>query len=374
MKKLIILLLIPLVLLAGCVPPPVFDNIPATGAAEEAVVSADSADDAMNSDEDVPAESGEAVPPAVDLAGDPLPLVDVDGQEIDFGTADWTDADAGLLEELLAAWGFGYSDPDGKFLDDDVYELSLFQRWAGLKPTGQPDDATRQALHNAYDEHGEDLIERDALPLEGRYIGIDPMGQANSRLGAEALSPEQGSPQWLPSLMPTVGAGSDVADQQRNLDVALALRDSLEAKGARVYLTRDKADSDLSAVLRAKRMNVAGVAAVVLINCGKNPGCAAAQPGERGYQTGSVLADSQKLGRCLQAALAYDKSLTSRSLGTSNEVPGLNWAKSPVCLIEPGSLANQDDDQRLNDSAYRAALVTAVTDGFVDFFSTVAAG
>ncbi len=317
---------------------------------------------------------GSTTPPPPGNGGQQLPVSTVSGQPLDFGTADLTGAQAGLLEKLLALWGFGCYTPDGLWRDDNVYELSLFQRWVGLPPDGQLTDDTREALRTTYARWGEDRIERIPLALEGRYIAIDAAGQATQRYEAEPLSPERDSPVKLTTYRRVQGAESGAWDYQRNLELALALADELEALGARVLLTRIDNDADIAAVLRAKRINVEKPDATVVIRCGDEAGCAAVQPAERGYQTGALLAESRKLSRCLQAGLAYGPTLASRSLGTSDAVAGLNWSKVPVALVEPGSLADRDDDERLADDGYRAALVAALADGFEDYFATVAAG
>ncbi len=319
-----------------------------------------------------PTGSGSPAPPG--NGGQQLPVATVSGQPLDFGTADLTGTQAGLLEKLLANWGFACYPPDGSWQDDNAYELSLFQRWAGLTPDGQLTDDTREALRTTYAVWADGRVDRMPLALEGRSIAIDAAGQATVRYEAEPISPERGSPVKLTTYHRVQGAESGAWDYQRNLELALALAEKLKALGARVTLTRTDNDADIAAVLRAKRINVENPDAAVLLRCGDEAGCAAVQPAERGYQTGALLAESRKLSRCLQAGLAYDGTLESRTLGTDDAIPGLNWSKVPVTLVEPGSLADPDDDGRLADEGYRAALVAALADGLGDYFATMAAG
>ena len=292
---------------------------------------------------------------------------------VDFSSADLTGLYAPELETLLGSWGFQYYAPDGAWTDADAYELSLFQRWAGVEPTGQADGATRQALLYAWRTYGNSRIPRAKLPLEGRYIGVNPGHQAHLDSSLEPLSPDKGSPKKAKVSGGTRGVVTKVYEYQQNLTIALKLRDSLEAAGARVLMARTTNDVKISNGERARMMNDAKVDVYLSLHCNGNgnrnaSGLETLVPVQRGYQTGDVLAQSQKLAALMQQEEIRATGAKDGGLSKRGDLSSLNWAAMPACLIEMGYMTNPAEDKLLNTPEYQDKLVAGMVSAFELYF------
>ena len=324
-----------------------------------ATASPDPAEEPTESPTPSPSPSPTAVPPPVD-----------------FLKGDLTGAGAGQLEKLFKAWGFKYYAADGKWTAADTYELTLFQRWAGVSPTGKADDATRKKLLSAYTAYGVKAIPRQKLPLEGRYIGIIPGHQSKANYKTEAISPERGSPKKCKVSSGTRGVATKVYEYQVNLTVGLKLRDKLMIMGARVLMARTSNSVNISNGERTRMMNDAGVQVCLSLHCDGNKnkklaGFHTLIPGKRGYQTGAVLTKSQKFARIVQEESIKSTGAKNKGYSTRRDLTTFNWAKMPICMVEMGYMTNAAEDKRLNDPKYQAKLATGMANAFVRYFKEV---
>jgi N-acetylmuramoyl-L-alanine amidase len=292
---------------------------------------------------------------------------------VDFAAADLTGVDAPVLEVLFRFWGFEYFAPDGKWTDADAYELRLFQHWAGLPETGGADGATRLALLRAWQAHRFGAVPRERLPLEGRYIGLNPGHQSRMDGQLEPLSPDKGSPMKARVSGGTRGVVTKVYEYQQNLVIALKLRDRLEAAGARVLMVRTENDVRISNGERARMMNDARVDACLSLHCNGNgnrnaKGLETLVPVERGNQRGAVLGESRRLAGLIQREAI--KATGAKDLGLINrrDLTSLNWPEMPTCLIEMGYMTNPEEDRLLNSEEYQDKLVAGMVNAFVLFF------
>lgn len=304
----------------------------------------------------------------------PAPTPDPNPPPCDLANGDLAGASAAAMEQLFSAWGFKYYPADGKWAGDDSYELKLFQRWAGKKPTGQFDTTTRKSLLIAWRKWGNGTIERQKLPLEGIYIGINPGHQRKANYAKEKESPEANSPLKIKVSSGTQGVATRVPEYVVTLQVGLKLRDKLEAMGARVLMARTIHDVNISNGDRARAMNTDGVQVYLSLHCDGNnnrriAGLHTLIPAQRGYQKGDVLAQSQKFAKlmqeeCIRASGAVDKGFSTRS-----DLTSLNWAKMPTCLIEMGYMTNVAEDKKLVTAAYQDKLVAGMAKAFVRYFT-----
>lgn len=324
-----------------------------------------------------PAESAIPSPTAETASPSPSPSPSPTLPPCDFLTADFSKpANIAVMERLFVNWGFSYYKPDGKWAADDAYELKLFQRWDKLSPTGAFDAATRKALLAAFSRYDRAKIPRVKLPLEGRYIGINAGHQQKADSRKEPLSPEKNSPKKAMVSSGTQGIATRVPEYKVNLSVALKLRDSLEAQGARTLMVRTTNDVDISNVARCKMMNSAKVDVYISLHCDgnnnrKSHGLHTLIPADRGYQHGGVLIKSQKFSKIMQEELikatgAYDKGFSTR-----RDLSSFNWAKMPTCLVEMGFMTYPAEDRLLANASYQDKLVKGFTAGFLRYFREV---
>ena len=109
--------------------------------------------------------------------------------------------------------------------------------------------------------------EPTAMPrLHGLKIGIDPGHQAKANREFEPVAPGSDETKYKVS-SGTAGVSTGVAEYIVNLDIALQLRDALEALGCTVYMTRDVHEIDISNLERAMMMNELNVDLVLRLHC-----------------------------------------------------------------------------------------------------------
>lgn len=323
-----------------------------------------------------PAESPSPLPspsPSPTVAPTPTPSPTPEPPPVDFEAAELTGEAAPALESLLDGWGFHYYPPDQKWSDEDAYALGLFQRWAGMPATGEADAETRRALLEAWNVHGTGCIPREKLPLEGCFIGVNAGHQARLDSRKEPLSPEKGSPKKARISGGTRGVATRKYEYKTNLEIALRLRDRLEAMGARVLMAREKHDVRISNVERAKMMNGAGVDLYIQLHCNgsrnkKAHGLETLVPVERGYQMGKVLEDSRRLAALVQAEEINATGAKNIGVIKRKDLSGFNWSKVPTCLIEMGYMTNAAEDKLLNKPEYQEKLVDGMVRAFELYF------
>lgn len=293
---------------------------------------------------------------------------------VDF-TGDVTGKQAAAFEGLLIDWGFQPFAADGTWTDRDAYALALFQHWAGLTPTGLPDSATRAALQQTWGKYGDQRIPRQRLPLEGRAIGVNAGHQSGKDKTYEQVSPDAGSPWKYSVSIGTCGRWTKVPEYKLTLVVALQLRDALQDQGAYVYMVRTTNDVRIGNAKRAQMMNDAGVDLGIVIHADGNNsasvhGLHVLQPGARGYQRGTVLAQSQRFAKLmLQDELAATGS-KGRGMSTRKDLLSFNWAKMPICLVEMGFMTNKTEDKLMQTAAYQKKIVAGMVQAVKAYYQT----
>lgn len=292
----------------------------------------------------------------------------------DFISSGAAGGQAAFMERFLGAWGFTYSQPDGKWTAADVYELKLFQRWACINISGCMDVDTCKAMQRTYRRYGMEPVPREKLPLEGRYIGINPGHQADPDYHMELLSPDRGSPKKIRVSCGTQGVATRVPEYVVTLAVGLKLRKALEDMGARVIMTRTAHAVNISNGERSRMMNAEGVDVYLSLHCDGNrnrkiSGLHTLIPAARGYQKGAVLAESQRFARIMQAEAIKATKAVDRGFSVRSDLTGFNWSNMPTCLVEMGFMTNAAEDKRLVSAAYQDKIVYGMAQSFVRFFA-----
>ena len=203
--------------------------------------------------------------------------------------------------------------------------------------------------------------------LAGLKIGIDPGHQLHANNGKELVKP--GGTEKKPKVSSgTSGVSTRVPEYVVNLDVALMLRDALEAEGAEVKLTREEHDVDISNIERAQMMNEWGADLVLRIHC--NGVSSRKKQGIGLY----VRKTGTRHEECLAAAEAILPRMVEKTGAVRDGIfrrdtySGLNWSEVPSILVEMGYMSNPTEDQRLNDPDYQMLLVDGMVEGIADYF------
>ena len=213
-----------------------------------------------------------------------------------------------------------------------------------------------------------DITEESKGLLDGVKIGIDPGHQAHSNSAQEPVSP--GSKETKAKVSSgTQGVKTRVPEYEVNLQVALLLKDALEAQGATVYMTRDTNDVDISNVERAEMMNELGVDVVLRLHCNGSTNQSTSGIGLYVKSSGEGAEESYAISEVLIAAMGEATGANTESVHVRDTYSGLNWSTVPSILVEMGYMSNPDEDEKLCSPEYQSELVHGMVGGLITYFS-----
>lgn len=206
--------------------------------------------------------------------------------------------------------------------------------------------------------------------LNGLIVGLDPDGQMVMDVSTEPISP------WGTAQKPKMeerifGLNSKIPDYEVNLNVAKILKRVLELEGARVVLTKDDEEVNLSNAQRAQILGGEGESRLkchIVIRLS----CNASESGEISGVTAKLQSNATSRYITLSDAIIARISQRTGLL----EIPGkktgedtfLNWSRVPAITVEMGYLTNETDEKILVDPQYQTAIADCIRDGIVECF------
>ncbi len=175
----------------------------------------------------------------------------------------------------------------------------------------------------------------------------------------------------------TTGTSTDngYAEHSFNWDVALRIRDALEALGVRTLLSRSS-DSDIGPCVdeRAAEANAMQPDAIVSIHADGAP------PEGQGFHVNysAPPLNPVQAGPSLEFAITMRDALRSSGMREAQyigaqgllgraDLAGLNLYDYPGVLVELGNMRNAEDAARMESPGGRAAYASAVVDGIVAY-------
>lgn len=197
-------------------------------------------------------------------------------------------------------------------------------------------------------------------------VVIDPGHQGKSDPNPEPIGP--GATQTKPGVSSgTQGVVSRVPESVVALQVSLKLRDTLEKRGYTVVMTRTSQDVRLTNSQRATIANKAHANLFIRLHADGGPsadtkGISTLVPA-RNQWTGPIVAESDKAGRLVQAALIAKTGAENDGVKPRGDITGFNWSSVPTILPELGFMTNPTEDRLLNDPAYQSKLAEGMADG-----------
>ena len=288
--------------------------------------------------------------------------------------------DVSKLQRTLTGLGYLKAAATGHYGDDTAQAVTAFQKAAGLQADGIFGETTLAELKGAWDA-GKTAApgavtegkKASGKPLKGIVIGLDPGHQAKANYDKEPIAPGASKTKAKVS-SGTRGVATTIYEYQLNLQVGLMLKKKLEAKGARVIMTRTKNNVNISNSERAKLMNKnhADVFFRIHANGSDNHslhGMFIIVPSKDGYLKGSQQQKSEKLAKALLKTAVKTTGSQNRGLSYRNDETGNNWAQMPVCLIEMGFMTNPEEDKNLNSEAWQEKLTDGLVQGFLSYFA-----
>ena len=212
-----------------------------------------------------------------------------------------------------------------------------------------------------------------ALPLCGVKIGIDPGHQAHGNSEKETVAPNSSKTKAKVS-SGTAGVKTRIPEYVTVLEIALKLRDALEAQGAEVYMTRETHDVDLSNQERALMMNALGVDLVLRIHCD-----GAEKKSKNGIalycsRSNDIAEESYRACEAILPALCEATGAKNNGITQNDDYTGQNWSTVPCLMVECGFLSNPDEDALLNDEDYQWKVAEGLTQGILDYIGARDAG
>ncbi|MGN1005834.1 MAG: N-acetylmuramoyl-L-alanine amidase, partial [Aristaeellaceae bacterium] len=153
----------------------------------------------------------------------------------------------------------------------------------------------------------------EAPRLYGLRIGIDPGHQVQANYDKEPIAP--GSSETKAKVASgTSGVRTGISEYVTDLEIALKLRDALEAEGCTVYMTREVNEIDISNLERAEMMNELGVDLVLRIHCDGATDKSANGIGMFVRQTGEKQAESEAAAKVLLEAMSEATGAKARGV------------------------------------------------------------
>ncbi len=171
----------------------------------------------------------------------------------------------------------------------------------------------------------------------------------------------------------TVGVETGVYEYELNLEIALMLRDELEARGYTVLLTREVHDVNISNMERALMANEAGADITVRIHANSHEdssadGAEALAPSTSNPYCSDIAEQSQELSSCVLNAYCEATGMDNRKVKINDTMTGINWCEMPVTILELGFMSNPTDDTNMQDDAYQQKMVSGIADGIDEYF------
>jgi N-acetylmuramoyl-L-alanine amidase len=210
--------------------------------------------------------------------------------------------------------------------------------------------------------------------LSGKAVFIDP---GHSGVSDDSITRQVPNGRGRTKDCQTTGTSTDngYAEHSFNWDVALRIRDALEALGVRTLLSRSS-DSGIGPCVdqRAAEANAMQPDAIVSIHADGAP------PGGQGFHVNysAPPLNPVQAGPSMEFAVTMRDALRNSGLREAEyigeqgllgraDLAGLNLYDYPGVLVELGNMRNVEDAARMESPEGRAAYAKAVVDGITSY-------
>lgn len=233
---------------------------------------------------------------------------------------------------------------------------------------------TEKVSEETTEKEKENLLEE--LPGKGHIVGIDP-GHQGSWVDMSDPEPNApGSSEYKAKCTAgTTGRFTGVAEYELTLEISLALREELEARGYQVILTREDHDTAISNAERAQKVAEEGGEIYVRIHAnGSDDSSVEGALGMCQSPQNPYVGELYEESYCLSDEIltSYCEATGFENLGVQyyDNMTGINWSTVPVTILEMGFMTNEGDDTAMQDPQMQEKMVQGIADGIDAYFET----
>lgn len=216
----------------------------------------------------------------------------------------------------------------------------------------------------------------EELPGKGHIVGIDPGHQGSWVDMSEPEPNAPGSSEYKAKCTAgTTGRFTGVAEYELTLEISLALREELEARGYQVILTREDHDTAISNAERAQKVAEEGGEIYVRIHAnGSDDSSVEGALGMCQSPQNPYVGELYEESYCLSDEIltSYCEATGFENLGVQyyDNMTGINWSTVPVTILEMGFMTNEGDDTAMQDPQMQEKMVQGIADGIDAYFET----
>lgn len=207
-----------------------------------------------------------------------------------------------------------------------------------------------------------------------QLIVIDPGHQGQGNYDKEPVGPGSSTMKTKVS-SGTAGRTTGVPEYEVVLDVALMIRDELEARGYEVIMTRTTHDIDISNSERAAIANENEADAFVRIHCNGSENTSA-----NGAMTicmtpsnpynGELYEESYRLSDEILTHMCEATGVKRERIWETDTMSGINWSEVPVTIVEMGYMTNKEEELKLVDAEYQKKMAISIADGIEAYLNS----
>ena len=202
-------------------------------------------------------------------------------------------------------------------------------------------------------------------------VVIDPGHQRRQDQSQEPIGP--GSKETKPKVSSgTSGVVSGLEEYELTLMVSKKLRTELVKRGYTVYMTRTRADVNMSNAERAKYAEEKGADLFIRIHANGSEdhavrGALSMAPSKNNPYVSRLAEKSQKLSRSVLDEYCKITGMKNRGVMLTDQMSGINWAAMPVTILEMGFMSNQKDDMAMKNENFQKKMAEGTADG-IDWY------
>ncbi len=215
--------------------------------------------------------------------------------------------------------------------------------------------------------------------LAAKTIVLDPGHNGGNAASPEKINKQVPAGGFRKDCDTTGTATNDgkLSEHAFNWDISRRLKKLLEARGAKVVLTR-RHDRGSGPCIdrRAAIGNRAKADAVISIHADGGPaggrGFHVIHPGTLKGYTEPIVKPSKRLAldmrtELTRAGLARANYIGNKGLSQRTDLGGLNLSKAPKIFVELGNMRNRADARRLKSKSWRQSTARALRDGLARY-------